>query len=62
MPKNKPENNPELIENDPLLNNKKLAEQMFLLAEYYDLARDAYRARAFRSVAVQLSKHNTIIT
>lgn len=49
------------IEADPLATNKDLADVLKLIASYYIVARDTYRARAFNNAAAKIGVHTNAI-
>lgn len=48
---------PELTDVDLLARNKQLADILGLVAGYYTMARDTYRAKAFSNASVQIGQH-----
>lgn len=46
---------------DPLSRNKELAEVLSLIGNYYTMARDTYRARAFLTASAKIASHPTVI-
>lgn len=50
-----------VVEVDPLSRNKELAEIFSLLASYYTMARDTYRARTFSTASAKIAAHPTEI-
>jgi len=49
------------LEVDPLSRNKELADMLNLIASYYTIARDTYRARAFNNASVKIAAHQYAI-
>lgn len=50
------------MDHDLLAVNKDLADKLSLIAGYYTLARDTYRAKSFTTASQQIGQHSTPIT